>query len=324
MEFQTILDTVGKTPLVRLSKISPHPQVVILAKCEFMNPSGSIKDRIVHYIIAEAEKKGVIGPGSTLIEATSGNTGAALAMIGAIRGYRVVLTMPDRVSREKRDALLALGAEVVMRPAGAPPDSPDHYVNTAIAIEEATPNSFRLNQYDNLQNPEIHYRTTGPEIWEQTSGMVDYFVAAGSTGGTVSGTARYLKEKNPSVRVILPDPIGSVYHEYFYTSQITARSRCPHLMEGAGEDRVTKAIDFSVIDEVIQFTDKQAFWMARHLAKTEGILVGGSGGANVWAAVELAKKLQEPATIVTILPDSGVKYLSKCFSDEWMKEKGLF
>lgn len=320
---KTILQTIGNTPLVRLQHLSPKKDVTILVKCEFMNPSSSIKDRIVAHIIEDAEKNGLLKPGGTIVENTSGNTGAAVAMIAAIKGYKAILTMPDKVSKEKQDALLAYGAEIVVTPTSAAPDSPDHYVNTAKRIAAETPNSFRVNQYDNPKNPEAHYKSTGPEIWRQTEGNVDYFIASGSTGGTISGVGKYLKEKNPNVKNIMPDPVGSIYYEYFKTKKIPAHGDCTYYVEGVGEDHMALAIDFSYIDDVIPFTDKDAFLTARKLAKTEGILAGGSSGANVWTALKLAEKITGPATIVAILPDSGIKYLSKIYNDDWMKEKGL-
>lgn len=315
----SILDTIGNTPLIKLSRINSNPKVTIFAKAEFLNPSGSIKDRIVLHIINDAEKRGLLKPGGTIIENTSGNTGAAIAMIAAIRGYKAILTMPDKVSIEKQNALKAFGAEIVVTPTSAAPDAPDHYVNVAKRLAKETPNSFRVDQYDNPKNPEAHYMTTGPEIWKQSNGKVDYFIASGSTGGTISGIGQYLKEKNPKVKVIMPDPIGSIYYEYFKTKKIPVGGNCSYFVEGIGEDHLAKAMDFSVLDDVIQVTDKDAFTMARLLAKEEGILAGGSSGVNVWAAVELAKTLKDPATIVTILPDGGIKYLSKMYNDEWMR-----
>lgn len=323
MPYSTILDIIGHTPLVRLQHMNPNPLVTLLVKLEFYNPGFSIKDRMVKYIIEEAEKERLLKPGGTIVENTSGNTGAAAAMMGAIRGYRVILTMPEKVSQEKKNSLKAYGAEVIVCPTEAPPDSPEHYVNRAKAIAASMPGSFRIDQYDNLKNPEAHYLTTGPEIWEQTKGKIDYFIASASTGGTISGVGRFLKEKNPKIQVIMPDPVGSLYYSYFKTGEIPKDANCNYYVEGIGEDHIAKALDFAVIDDVVQVDDKQAFEVARLLAKREGILAGGSSGANVWAALELAKKLKEPATVVTMLPDAGIKYLSKIFDDEWMKNHQL-
>lgn len=320
---KNILQTIGNTPLVKLQKLSPKDYVTILVKCEFMNPGASIKDRIVSYIIEDAERKGLLKPGSTIVENTSGNTGAAVAMIAAIKGYKAILTMPDKVSKEKQDALKAFGAEIVVTPTSATPDSPEHYVNTAKRIAASIPNSFRIDQYDNSKNPEAHYFSTAPEIWQQTNGQIDIFIASGSTGGTISGVGRFLKEKNPNIQVIMPDPIGSIFYDYFKTKQIPESGSCSYYVEGVGEDHLNKAIDFSIIDDVMQFTDKDAFTAIRRLAREEGILAGGSSGANIWAALKIAETLEKPTTIVTVLPDSGIKYLSKVFNDEWMKDKGL-
>lgn len=323
MMIDSLLRSIGNTPLIKLKRIVPNKQVTILVKCEFANPSGSIKDRIVEYIIADAEQKGWLKPGGTLVENTSGNTGAAIAMLAAIKGYRAILTMPDKVSLEKQNALRAYGAEIVVTPTAAAPDSPEHYVNVAKRIAAETPNSFRIDQYDNPKNPEAHYVSTAPEIWQQTRGKIDIFIASGSTGGTVSGIGRFLKEKNPAIKVVMPDPIGSIYFEYFKTGKISKEGNCNYLIEGVGEDHIAKALDFSVLDEIVPFNDKDAFITARHLAKEEGLLVGGSSGANVWAALKIAAELTEPTTIVTVLPDSGIKYLSKIYNDHWMQENNL-
>ncbi|HEY2566596.1 MAG TPA: cysteine synthase family protein [Candidatus Aquirickettsiella sp.] len=319
----SILKSIGNTPLIKLQKIVPNKHVSILVKCEFANPSGSIKDRIVDYIITDAEQNGYLKPGGTIVENTSGNTGAAIAMLAAVKGYRAILTMPDKVSLEKQNALRAYGAEIVVTPTAAAPDSPEHYINVAKRIAVETPNSFRLDQYDNPKNPEAHYLSTAPEIWQQTRGNIDIFIASGSTGGTVSGVGRFLKEKNPAIKVIMPDPVGSIYYEYFKNGKIPDGGNSNYLVEGVGEDHIAKALDFSVLDEVIPFTDKEAFLMARRLAKEEALLVGGSSGGNVWAALKMAAELTEPTTIVTILPDSGIKYLSKIYNDEWMLAQQL-
>lgn len=323
MNFDTILDTIGNTPLVRLQKLNTNPLATVLVKLEFLNPSGSIKDRIVAHIIADAELKGLLKAGGTLIENTSGNTGAAAAMIAAIRCYRCILTMPDKVSREKQNALKAYGAEIIICPTSAPTGSAEHYVTVAKRLAAEIPNSFRINQYDNLKNPETHYLFTGPEIWTQTHGKIDYFVVSGSTGGTISGAGRYLKERNPLLKIIMPDPIGSIYYPYFHTKKIPADAACTYQLEGIGEDHLTGAMDFSLVDDVVQMSDREAFAMARRLAREEGILAGGSSGANVAAALAIAAKVTVPTTIVTILPDSGIKYLSKFYDDDWLTEQNL-
>ncbi len=323
MSDYSLISTVGNTPLVKLQKINPFSQIDIFVKLEFFNPSGSVKDRIVKHIIEDAERTGKLKPGGTIVENTSGNTGAAVAMIAALKGYKAILTMPDKVSIEKQNALKAFGAEIVVTPTSAAPDSPDHYVNTAKRLAKEIPNSFRIDQYDSPKNPEAHYLTTGPEIWKQTNGKVTHFVASGSTGGTISGTGKYLKEKNPDIKVIMPDPFGSIYYEYFKTGKINTEGSCSYQVEGIGEDHIAKAMDFSVVDEMFQFDDKIAFNMARRLAKEEGIFGGGTGGVNVWGALEVAKSLKEPATIVTVIPDNGAKYLSKFYNDEWMKDWGF-
>ncbi len=321
--YPSLFDTIGNTPLIELKRINPYPEVTLLLKLEFLNPGFSIKDRIVHYIINEAEQSGKLKPGGTIIENTSGNTGAAVAMIAAAKGYQAILTMPDKVSIEKQNSLKAYGAKIIICPSSASFESPDHYVNVAKKLAQETPNSFRVDQYDNKKNPEAHYRTTGPEIWKQTEESIDYFVASGSTGGTISGVGRYLKEQNPKVQVVMPDPVGSIYYTYFKTGQIPTHAKCDYLLEGIGEDHMAEAIDFSLIDNVIQVSDQDAFVTARKLATMEGLLTGGSTGANVWAALEVARSLKKPSTIVTIAPDSGIKYLSKMYDESWMQQQEL-
>lgn len=313
-QYPSVIDIVGRTPLVRLAKLFPQPHITVLAKLEFLNPTGSIKDRIVRHIVADAERSGRLVPGGTIVENTSGNTGAAIAMIAAVRGYRAVLTMPDKVSSEKQNVLRALGAEVVVCPTGAPPGSPDHYVQRARDIAASIPGSFMINQYDNLKNAEAHYLGTAPEIWEQARGRIDYFVASGSTGGTVSGIGRYLKERNPEIHILLPDPVGSIYFRYFNTGSFDHSDIGTYRVEGVGEDHIAGCMNFGVIDEVLQFNDDDAFQAAKALAGAEGILAGGSSGANIWGCMQLAARLDEPATIVTVLPDTGLKYLSKIYN----------
>jgi cystathionine beta-synthase/cysteine synthase A len=307
----------GNTPLVNLRRLFPV-HALVQVKLEYFNPSGSIKDRIVAYIIDDAERRGVLVPGGTIVEHTSGNTGAAIAMIAAARGYHAVLTMPDKVSLEKQAALSAYGAEVVVCPTEAAHNSPEHYVERARCIAVERKGSFLMGQYDNLKNREAHYQTTGPEIWRQTQGRIDYFVASGSTGGTISGVGRYLKERNPNIKIIMPDPVGSIYEQYFRTGIVESHLAHPYQVEGIGEDHIAGCMDFDVIDEVMPFTDEHAFQAARQLARHEGILGGGSSGANIWCCLQIAERLKKPARIVTVIPDSGLKYLTKFYNDVWM------
>jgi len=315
---QNLLEYIGNTPLVRLQHLSPNPKVEIYVKLEFFNPTGSIKDRIVKHIIDDAEQTGKLRPGGTIVEGTSGNTGSAIAMIAAMKGYKAVLTMPDKVSKEKQKAMKAFGAEIVICPTSASSDSPEHYVNTALKIAETTPNAFRVNQYDNPKNPEAHYLTTGPEIWKQSEGRITHFVAAGSTGGTISGIGKYLKEQNKDIKILMPDPVGSLYYHYFKTGHMPHDAKCTYQVEGVGEDHLALAMDFSVVDDMYQFTDQNAFDTARKLSRIEGICGGGTGGANVWAALKLAETLDRESVIVTVIPDNGIRYLSKFYDDEWM------
>ncbi len=316
-----ILDAIGKTPLVRLNKVVGKNAAKVLVKCEFMNPTGSIKDRMALHLINEAEKEGLLLPGGTIVENTSGNTGLALAMIGAVRGYKCIFTMPDKMSKEKVNMLRAFGAEVVITPTDVPGDSPEHYVETAKRIARETPNAFYVNQYHNKKNIEAHYHSTGKEIWSDTDGNLDAFVAGPGTGGTISGVGRFLKEKNKNIKVIGADPFGSVHYGYFKTKTMPP----PHVykVEGVGEDILCDAMDFSVIDEMYQVNDAQAFAMARRLVREEGLFVGGAAGLIVHTAVETAIKLGPGKTVVTILTDSGSRYVSKFLADSWMKENGF-
>lgn len=311
---EDIVAAIGNTPLVRLSRL--HQPGNLVAKIEYMNPGGSIKERIAVTMIDQAEREGLLRPGGTIIEPTSGNTGVGLALVGAVRGYRVICTVPDKVSKEKQDLLRAYGVEVIETPTEYGPGHPESYYGVADRLAEEIEGSFQPNQYYNAANPRAHYETTGPEIWEQTDGTLDVFVAGVGTGGTITGAGKFLKEKKPAVEVVGADPEGSIYtqgpdgdiHQYF--------------VEGVGEDFYPETVDLDVIDRFIEVTDAESFAMARQLARVEGVLTGGSGGLAVEAALRVAAEDRD-RLVVVVVPDSGRGYLSKIFNDDWMKSKGF-
>jgi cystathionine beta-synthase len=318
--YKSILEAIGNTPLVRLNKVAEGTDATVLAKLENLNPGGSVKDRIGLTMVQDAEKKGLLKPGGTIIEPTSGNTGTGLAMVACVKGYKMIFTMPDKMSEEKQSLLRAYGAKVVVTPTNVPPDSPEHYIKVAERLTRETLNSYMPNQYVNKANPAAHYRTTGPEIWKQTGGKVDAFVCGMGTGGTISGTGRFLKKKKKTVKIVGVDPEGSIYHPRFHGDKEETHQ---YKIEGIGEDFMPKTMDLSIVDEVIRVSDRDAFDFARRLAREEGILVGGSGGAAVYAALKTAEKMKKGKTVVTLLPDSGRNYLTKVFSDQWMREQGF-
>jgi cystathionine beta-synthase len=316
----SILELIGNTPLLKLTKLTKDIKCNILAKLEFLNPGGSVKDRIGIAMIEAAEKQGIIEPGFVIVEPTSGNTGVGLALAALVKGYKMIFTLPDKMSQEKIDLLRAFGAKVIVTPTAVAPDHPSNYVKVAERIVKETPNSFMPNQYFNQSNPQAHYQSTGPEIWEQTAGRIDVLVSTMGTGGTISGTARYLKEKNPNLKVVGVDPEGSLYHHEFYGTKGQVH---PYTVEGIGEDFLPSTLNLKIVDEIITVTDKEAFLTARSLSQEEGIFSGGSAGAAVFAALQVAKKMNENQNIVVILPDTGRNYIHKLYSDEWMTEKGF-
>jgi cystathionine beta-synthase len=309
---ETILDAVGDTPLVRLRKMAAGVRPLVLAKVESLNPGGSIKDRIALAMIEDAEARGLLRPGGTIVEPTSGNTGHGLAMVAAIKGYRCIFVMPDKMSAEKISLLKAYGSDVVVCPTAVPKDSPQSYYSVADRLTRETPGAFQPNQYANPKNPESHARTTGPEIWAQTDGRITHFVTGMGTGGTISGAGRYLKEQKASVQIVGADPEGSIYSGEIH----------PYVVEGVGEDFYPETMDLSLVDRIVQVSDRQSFVAARRLAREEGILVGGSAGLAMHAALTVAAELGPDDVIVVVLPDTGRNYLSKFFSDEWMRQNG--
>jgi cystathionine beta-synthase len=320
--FENVIGTIGWTPMIRLNRVTEGARTPVFAKAEFFNPGGSVKDRIGLAMIEAAEREGRLGPGGTIVEGTSGNTGIGLAIAAAIKGYRCVFTMPDKMSQEKVRLLKAFGAEVIITPTAVPPDHPDNYVQTAKRIVRETPGAVLADQFYNEENPRAHYMSTGPELWQQTGGRITHLVASAGTGGTLTGAGRYLKEKNPKIRVIAGDPVGSIYAEYHATHE--KGQGHPYKVEGIGGDKIPGALDFSVVDEFHTLTDREAFHMARRLTREEGLFVGGSSGINVALAVRLAKQVDDPsALMVAILADTGERYLSKFYNDEWLRENRL-
>ncbi len=318
----SVLDAIGWTPLIRLNRVTGGARTPVFAKAEFLNPGGSVKDRIGLAMIEAAERDGRLRPGGVVVEGTSGNTGVGLAIAAALKGYRCIFTMPDKMSQEKVRLLKAFGAEVVITPTAVPPDHPDNYVETAKRIVRSTPGAILADQFYNQVNPKAHYATTGPELWEQTGGRITHLVASAGTGGTISGTGTFLKEKNPRVRVVAGDPQGSIFAHYFRTGE--KGPDAPYQVEGIGNDKLPETLWFDVIDEFHSIGDTDAFRMARRLTREEGLFVGGSAGLVVHLAVQLAQSLDDPeALIVAVLPDTGERYLSKLYNDEWMREHRL-
>lgn len=320
--FANVIAAVGQTPIVRLNKVAGHVAPAnVYAKLEYLNPGGSVKDRPAIAIVDDAERSGRLKPGGTIVEATSGNTGMGLAMVAAVRGYKTIFVMPDKMSEEKMAALRAFGSKVVVCPTNVEPEDPRSYYSVARRLSEETANAVLANQYHNPSNPAAHYASTGPEIWEQTGGEIDVLVSSMGTGGTITGTGQYLKEKKPSIKVVGVDPIGSVYYDYFRTGRMPSAST--YRVEGFGEDFLPSTMDFKVVDEVIRVSDKECFQWTRRIVREEGLYTGGSAGGTVCAAVKYAERNRKPLNILCILPDSAVRYLSKIFNDTWMKEGGF-
>jgi cystathionine beta-synthase len=321
--YENVIETIGRTPLIRLNSVTRGLSCPILAKAEFFNPGGSVKDRIGTTIIEDAENKGTLRPGGTIVEATSGNTGVGLAMVAANKGYRCIFVMPDKMSQEKILLLRAFGARVVVTPTAVEPDDPRSYYSVADKLVSETPNAILANQYHNPVNPDSHYESTGPEIWEQTDGRITHLVAGMGTGGTISGAGRYLKEQNPRVQVVGVDPMGSILYD-LHRGNTDAKADS-YKVEGIGEDFLPGSTDLGIVDHVVRATDRDSFLMTRRMVREEGIFCGGSSGTAVWGAIAHAREhnLNQDHLMVVILPDSGSRYLSKIFDDDWMRENGF-
>ena len=322
--YGSVLETIGWTPLVKLNRITKGIRTPVYGKAEFFNPGGSVKDRIGLPIIERAERDGSLKPGGTIVEGTSGNTGVGLAIAAALKGYRCIFTMPDKMSQEKVRLLKAFGAEVIITPTAVAPDHPDNYVMMAKRIAKETPNAILANQFYNEANPDAHYATTGPELWEQTEGRITHFVAAAGTGGTITGVGRYLKERNPKIRIIAGDPAGSILAEMWKTKGKGHPEGAPYKVEGIGQDKVPGTLDLDLVDDYQTVSDRDAFAMARRLTREEGLFVGGSAGLITHVALGIARAVDDPtALVVTFLCDTGERYLSKLYNDEWMRENQM-
>ncbi len=317
MRCDNILEAVGRTPLIRLHRIAEGVPASVYVKADHLNPGGSVKDRIAIRMIKDAERRGLLKPGGTIVEATSGNTGMGLALVAAVKGYKIIFTINDKQSQEKMDALRALGAEVIVCPTSIEPDDPRSYYSVARKLSEEIPNCYYSNQYGNPMNPKAHYETTGPELWEDSEGKITHFVAGMGTGGTLTGVGRYLKEQNPHVKVIGVDPIGSLYYDFFKNGVVGKAE--PYVVEGIGEDFFPTTMDLSILDDVLQITDRECFVWTRKLARLEGIFTGGSTGGAVCAALRVAASLTPGQMVVAFIPDGGSRYLSKIFNDDWMR-----
>ena len=320
---ENILDTIGNTPLIKLNKITSEVDALVLAKVEFFNPGSSVKDRMALQMVEDAESDGRLEPGGTIVEGTSGNTGMGLALAAIVKGYKLICVTTDKQSKEKIDILRAVGAEVIICPTNVEPDDPKSYYSVAKKIGDETPNSWYVNQYDNLSNSKAHYLSTGPEIWDQTNGKITHFVVGVGTGGTISGVGKFLKEKNPNIKIWGIDTYGSVFKKYHETGVFDKNEIYPYITEGIGEDILPKNVDFDIIDHFEKVTDQNAATYTRRLAKEEGIFAGNSCGAAVRGVVQLKKYFKKDDVVVVLLHDSGSRYVGKFYNDDWMKKNGF-